>query len=100
MNRGKFIQQFEKELESMINIVKAKNSDYAKEWAFNNFELVEYLWVTSLEKWILVRMTDKISRISNLIDKEESVKDEKISDTLTDLSAYSLILKIYLNQKW
>ena len=81
----------------------AKNSDYSTkeaDWdAYKNFNMVETLWITSVEKWILVRITDKIARISNLIDKEAAVHDEKITDTLIDLANYALILKIYLSNK-
>jgi hypothetical protein len=44
-------------------------------------------------------MTDKMQRIANLLDKEAMVKDESILDTLQDLSNYSLILRVYLEQK-
>ena len=62
-------------------------------------KLVESLWITSVEKWILVRMADKMSRISTLIDQEAQVKDEAIEDTLQDLANYSIILKLYLSTK-
>lgn len=44
-------------------------------------------------------MTDKISRIANLIHSEAKVKDEKITDTLIDLAVYAIIMKIYLDTK-
>jgi hypothetical protein len=44
-------------------------------------------------------MTDKISRIANLINKENAVKDERITDTLLDLAVYSILFKIYLETK-
>jgi len=100
ITREEFIKQFEHSLTWMYTIMKAKNADYANDNnPFANFTLVEQLWITSLERAILVRMSDKMSRISNLIDKEAKVKDEAISDTLSDLANYSVILKIFLENK-
>lgn len=100
MHRAEFTDNFGKTLESMFNIMKTKNKDYSTDSdPFSNFWLVESLWVTSTEKGILVRLLDKISRISNLIDNEANVKDESISDTLIDLANYAVILKIYINNK-
>ena len=100
ITREEFVKQFEGTLTEMYNIMKAKNADYASEWdPFANFRLVEQLWITSAEKAILVRMSDKMSRISNLLEREAKVKDESIADTLSDLANYSVILKILLANK-
>ncbi len=103
MNNKKFLEKFSETLEVMNKIVIAKNHDYAGDKAFSNFELVEALGITSVGKGILVRMCDKISRISNLIDGElvglVPEVDEKIEDTLIDLANYSIILAIYLKSK-
>jgi len=97
--KNKFIQDFQEQLKKMEEIMKAKNADYANSDPFSNFRLVEKLWVTTVEKWILVRMSDKMSRICNLIDKEAQVKDEAITSTLLDLANYATILSIYLKDK-
>jgi len=99
MNNEKFLKEFSSTVKQMGKIVKAKNHDYAGEKAFTNFELVESLGITTVERGMLVRMSDKMSRISNLIDKSGKVEDEKIEDTLIDLANYSIILSIYLKQK-
>ena len=74
MDKEEFKKNFKDTLDNMYNIMERKNSDYAKTSAFWNFELVEKLWITSIEKWILVRMADKMSRISTLIDQDAKVK--------------------------
>lgn len=99
MNKTEFKDEFKKTLDNMYLIMLKKNADYAKTDPFGNFKLVEELGITNVEKGILVRMADKISRITNLIDKEAQVKDESIEDTLQDLANYAVILKIYL-QLW
>ena len=95
-----YIKEFKSKLESMYNIMRIKNSDYASEDnPFRNLMMVEKLWLSSTEKWILIRMVDKISRVSNLLNKKNKVKDESIEDTLLDLANYSLILSIYIKNK-
>ena len=83
-----------------IETAKRKNADYAGENSdpFKNFKNCVFFGVP-VEKGILVRMMDKMSRISNLIDKEAQVKDESINDTLDDLINYAAILKSYIKNK-
>ena len=100
MTREEFIKQFEETLTYMYETMKKKNADYASDDnPFGNFELVKQLGLTSIETGILVRMSDKMARIANLLDKDAQVKDEAITDTLADLANYSVILKIYLDNK-
>lgn len=91
------IKSFESELSEMLELVKKKHSDYSS-GSINNFELAEKLWITTTEKAILVRMSDKMARICNLIESDPSVKSEAITDTLRDLANYAIILKIYLTK--
>lgn len=60
-----------------------KNHDYG-----NSFD-------QSLDKFgivaAIVRMEDKMNRISSLIQKEGKVKDESIEDTLLDLANYAIM---------
>lgn len=76
---------------------KAKNHDYGAGEAnpYANFENSKIVGV-SVEKGILVRMMDKMSRISTLLDKDPKVLGESIDDTLMDLINYATILKSYL----
>lgn len=102
MDNGKFVTEFAKTLDAMLSLVIIKNADYSsnQEDAFANFRNVEKLWVCTVEQWILTRMSDKISRIANIIKKNDiQVKNEKITDTLEDLANYAIILKLYLTSK-
>ena len=82
-----------------VAISEKKSSDYAgTDDPFKNFRGCE-MYGISLEQGILVRMTDKMARIANLLDKKAKVKDESISDTLSDLCNYAMILKVYLDSK-
>jgi hypothetical protein len=52
----------------------------------------------SVERGILVRLMDKMSRIATLLDKEAMVKDEAVDDTIDDAINYLAILKSYRKQ--
>lgn len=103
MNKEQFVLEFQNTLKYMEETMIRKNHDYS--WwdtetdPFKNFKLVSYLSVTSVERGLLVRMCDKMSRISSLIDTDWKVKDEAITDTLVDLANYSLILSLYIKSK-
>ncbi len=80
-------------------IVSKKNRDYAVDGdAFKNFRFSTFVGV-DIDRAILVRLTDKLSRISNLLDKEPDVVDESIKDTIRDAVNYLAILSAYLESK-
>jgi hypothetical protein len=102
MKQADYLQQFQTEVQQMFETTSRKNSDYANaNNAFANFTLIESLTggEVKTEQGILVRMSDKMSRIGNLLHKEGNVKDEAVEDTLQDLAVYAMILKIYLQWK-
>ena len=100
MTTKEFLKRFRELQDEAYSTLVKKNKDYAGVGdPFKNFRLVEQLGICSVEKGILVRKCDKLSRISTLIDKEASVTDEKILDTLMDDSNYALILRVYLENK-
>lgn len=100
MTTQQFLQRLEELYKSNLEISRAKNKDYAGDGdPFKNFKLCEMLGICSVEEGMLVRITDKLSRISNLLKKEAEVKDESILDTLQDLSNYSMIMRVYLESK-
>lgn len=78
-----------------LAIATNKNQDYAGNGdPFANFRASEVAGV-GIERAMLVRMMDKISRISNLIQRPPAVVNESLVDTCIDLSNYSLILATY-----
>ena len=101
MNQQDFMKAFEEAISIILDTVKRKNADYTGwEDAFKNFKLAENLWVTTTERAILVRLLDKVSRISSLLDVEKpQVENEKLEDTLLDLAAYAIILYVYIKNK-
>ena len=100
MNFENYLLAFDNTLELMLNTTKAKNQDYAKNYdAFANFRRCEDLGICSTEAGIVTRMTDKLSRIGNLLKQDNNVKDERLEDSVLDLAVYSVILYVYLNNK-
>lgn len=94
-----FINRLEELYKRNVDISRAKNSDYANLTdSFSNFRACETFGIGAAEG-ILVRMTDKLMRVSNLIKRDAKVKDESILDTLSDLANYSMILRMYIENK-
>ena len=86
--------------QSCLLTAVAKNNDYggSNNDPFANFRNSTIAGV-SVEKGILVRLMDKMSRVSTLLDKEAMVKDEAITDTIEDAINYLAIMKAYINLK-
>lgn len=93
MNNQQFLKDIENTFKECLELVRKKNADYANfKNPFKNFESASVVGV-DVKRAILVRVLDKISRISNLIEREAVVKDEKLEDTLLDCINYLAILK-------
>jgi hypothetical protein len=101
LDKEEFVKHIKKLYDESINILKTKNEDYSgsKTDPFINFKYVEKLGICSVEKGILTRVTDKLARINNLLEKKESVKDEKITDTISDMINYLGILHAWMSNK-
>lgn len=81
--------------ESGIAIIEKKNHDYgAITEPFANFRSAELLGL-SVEKAILVRTLDKITRINNLLAHDAFVTEESMDDTIVDAINYLAILKAF-----
>lgn len=94
-----FINRLNELYTTNVQISMRKNADYANENdPFQNFRASETLGIPA-EQAIIIRMSDKLVRVSNLISRPAQVADETIFDTLSDLANYSMILRMYLEQK-
>jgi len=75
--------------------LKVKNQGYAGvRGEFFNFEQTASMLGLDVEKTIMVRLTDKITRISNLLDSKDSM-EESIEDSILDAVGYLVILNAY-----
>lgn len=91
------ISDMEETFKKCLALARKKNKDYGetKKDSYANFRKSESVGV-SPERAILVRMSDKLSRMSTLLDsKEPQVKTESFEDTIDDMINYAAILKSY-----
>jgi len=91
--------KFHELLKEITELHNKKNSDYATdEDPLSNLKLCEQFGIPAW-KGCLVRMSDKWSRIVQLSQKEASVVEESIVDTLKDLATYSLLCVILYEEE-
>lgn len=94
------MENYEKYQKQMNDILKRKNADYSgKEDTYANFQYCEKLGLCTTEVGIMVRISDKMTRISNLLKQDAQVKEESIKDTLLDMANYAMILASYIEDK-
>lgn len=85
------------------HLMSLKNKDYAgnegKE-PFANFTRVEAMGICKTEQGFMVRLTDKMSRLSSFIQSGKMhVTDESFKDTCVDVINYMVLLYAYTQQK-
>lgn len=98
ITREELLKSLQSTYSECVEISRKKNADYAdSDDAFKNFYASKMVGVTP-PRAILVRITDKLTRIANLLEKEPEVVDEKINDTILDAINYLAILKAYIEQ--
>ena len=100
LNRDQFVRGVERDMAKGLNLIRSKNADYgANSDPFRNFRMSEAVFV-SVEKAILVRMQDKMSRLGTYCESGKlSVQNESVQDTILDLANYAYILAQYLKEK-
>jgi hypothetical protein len=88
--------------ELLLTIAKLhadKNHDYsADKDPLSNLRECEGFGVDAF-KGTMVRLSDKWSRLKQLSQKEARVKNESIMDTLMDMSVYSLLAIVLLEEE-
>lgn len=102
MTQQEYLVAFKELCEKEIALTTRKNADYAdSNNAFANFEIITHLSSgrISPEEGFVVRMSDKLQRIVNLISRPNQVADEKIEDTLFDLAVYCKLFQCFLKDK-
>ena len=84
-------------------LMSLKNKDYAGNDGmspFANFTRVESMGICSTEQGFLVRLTDKMSRLSSFVESGKmNVADESFRDTIVDVINYMVLLSAYIQDK-
>lgn len=73
----------------VAELVIKKQHDYGKGNILNS--------VVKPDLAVLVRLNDKLSRASNLIQKELDPKNETLQDTVNDIIGYGLVLRMVID---
>lgn len=86
-----------------LSIMLTKNRDYAGsklDTAFANFMRSEQMGICSTEQAFLVRMVDKISRLSTFANTGKlEVANEGVRDAVLDLINYLILFGAYIEHK-
>jgi|TARA_B100001094_G_scaffold124768_1_gene120641 hypothetical protein len=103
MNREELLEHHAEICARAIEIMKEKNHDYAGkggEEPFANFERCEAMGVCSTETGFLVRVVDKVSRLSTFVDAGElKVKGEAWEDAVLDIINYMILFSGFVTSK-
>lgn len=92
MTREALIELHAKMVADAGDLLRAKNHDYCKTDAFTNLKMCEAMGICSAEQGIVIRLTDKISRLSSVLEKGAQVKTESVRDTCLDVINYAVLL--------
>jgi hypothetical protein len=101
VTRAELLELHEHVTDLAFRLMQGKNADYAATRdALYNLRQCEALGLCSVEAGILVRMTDKMSRLTRYTQTGVlAVEDEQIEDTVVDLVNYSVLLLAAIKDK-
>jgi hypothetical protein len=95
MNRHELLDVHDEMSSAALHLMQMKNADYAEnDDPFGNLNMIEYLSHGKYlaELGIAVRMSDKLSRVFNALERPLEVQDETLYDTLLDVINYAVLL--------
>jgi hypothetical protein len=101
MNRERLLALHVEICTRAYELMKRKNADYSgghdTKNPFLNFTRCEAMGITTTERGFLVRLTDKMSRLSTFCDTGSfQVADEKLEDTVEDIINYSILFLAFV----
>lgn len=80
---------FEEECKNLLKVFLKKHKDYGKG---NILEIGEL--------GIAFRVTEKVSRLKNLLAKTDKPENESIDDSWTDIAVYAVIAKLFRKKQF
>ena len=100
MNRKELLQFHKKITARAFELMQRKNHDYAGKRGddpFANFRRCAWMGVCSTEHGFLVRLTDKLSRLSTFVEAGKlQVAGESVADTCEDLINYAVLFAAFV----
>jgi len=103
MTRDDLIRNHEMLCNMARELMKRKNADYAGRNGvepFANFTRVESMGICKTEVGMMVRIVDKMSRLSSFMESGKlEVANESFEDTIVDVINYMVLLHSYLKDK-
>ena len=95
MNQALLLDYHNELCTKALDLMEKKNNDYGgNDTPFRNFEVAPQLGIASVPQGMLIRMADKLSRLTNFTvnSKDIKVTDESFEDTILDLINYAVLL--------
>lgn len=103
MTRDELLEWHREICEQGRELMDSKNRDYAGNGGmepFANFTRVESMGICTTEQGFMVRLTDKMSRLSSFVESGKlHVSNESVMDTCVDVINYMVLLSAYLKEK-
>mgnify|MGYP001375016607 CR=1 FL=1 len=103
MTRDELLRFHERLCKESRDLMNLKNRDYAGNHGsepFANFTRCEAMGICDTEQGFMVRITDKMSRLSSFLDSGKMhVEDESFHDTVIDVINYMVLLAAYTKDK-
>ena len=103
MNRKELFEHHKELCATALGIMEKKNHDYAGESGdtpFANFSRTEAMGVCSTEQGFLVRVIDKVSRLSTFVESGKlKVENESYNDAIVDIINYMVLFSGYISSK-
>jgi hypothetical protein len=103
MTRDELLKNHEALCKTALELMRRKNADYAGsggDQPFANFTRCEAMGICTTEQGFLVRMTDKMSRLSSFVETGVfQVKDESLEDTIVDVINYAVLFASYIKDR-
>jgi hypothetical protein len=103
MTRDELLQNHQKLCEEARDLMVLKNKDYAGNGGtepFANFTRCEAMGVCTTEQGFLVRIVDKLSRMSSFIESGTMhVENESFHDSCVDIINYMVLLSSFVAEK-
>lgn len=99
MTRERLFELHQEMTAKAFEILKAKNADYSKGTPLGNFYVTEAIQAGTAENGIIIRLSDKISRLVSVLEKGLQVKTESAKDTILDIINYAVLLAAVVEDK-